>query len=160
GMSTCRMAAAALHKPTSASSKCSLTEPCVPSRAGARLRNKHPLCPLHTQGAGLGAYKLTHTFMAERETREITTPGGHKVVLRAYLTGREANELKSVIFSALTMNIEDAQNGKVNVSDVPGTFLVEQEKKALSFLLVSIDGDTTAPIDKLLDLPALEYEAV
>jgi hypothetical protein len=96
----------------------------------------------------------------ERETKEITTRAGHKVVLRTYLTGREANELKSVMFSALKMNMEDAQSGKVNVNDVPGTFLIEQEKKALGFLLVSIDGETNAPIDKLLDLPAPQYEAV
>jgi hypothetical protein len=99
--------------------------------------------------------------MAERETKEITTPGGRKVVLRAYLTGREANELKAIMFSALKMNIEDAQSGKVNVSDVPGTFLVEQEKKALGFLLVSVDGDATDPLGTLLDkLPSTEYDAV
>src|SRR5258708_39274410 len=98
--------------------------------------------------------------MSERETKTITTPGGHTVVLRTYLTGREANDLKSVMFSALKMNMEDAQSGKVNVSDVPGTFLVEQERKALGFLVVSLDGDNTAPVDKLLDLPSPEYEAV
>jgi len=99
--------------------------------------------------------------MLERETKEITTPAGHRVVLRTYLTGREANELKAVMFSALKMNIEDAQSGKVNVSDVPGTFLIEQEKKALEFLLVSVDDEnTTDPLKKLLDLPSTEYEAV
>lgn len=96
----------------------------------------------------------------DRATQEFVTPGNHKVVLKSYLTGREANELKAVMFSALKMNMEDAQSGKVNVSDVPGTFLVEQERKALSFLIVSVDGDTTAPVDKLLDLPSAEYEAV
>lgn len=98
--------------------------------------------------------------MTERETREFQTPGGHIVVLRSYLTGREANELKAVMFSALKMNMEDAQSGKVNVSDVPGSFLVEQERKALGFLVVSVDGETNAPVDKLLDFPATEYEAV
>jgi hypothetical protein len=58
------------------------------------------------------------------------------------------------------MNMEDAQSGKVNIGDVPGTFIVEQEKEALAFFLVSIDDDISAPIDKLLDLPAAEYEAV
>src|SRR3979490_989452 len=98
--------------------------------------------------------------MSDRQTTTITTPGGHTVVLNAYLTGREASELKSVMFSALKMNMEDAQSGKVNVSDVPGTFLVEQEHKALGFLVVSVDGSTEAPVDKLLDLPSTEYEAV
>jgi len=98
--------------------------------------------------------------MSERETREFATPAGHKVVLRTYLTGREANELKSVMYSALKMNMADAQGGKVNVSDVPGTFLIEQEKKALSFLLVSVDGETHEPVERLLELPSSEYEAV
>jgi hypothetical protein len=98
--------------------------------------------------------------MADRETREFITPGSRKVVLNAYLTGREANELKAVMFSALKMNMEDAQSGKVNVSDVPGSFLVDQERKALGFLLVSIDGQAENVVDKLLDLPSTEYEAV
>jgi len=98
--------------------------------------------------------------MVDRETKEITTPGGHKVVLKTYLTGRETNELKSVMYSALKMNMDDAQSGKVAVNDVPGTFIVEQERKALEILLVSLDGDATGPIDRLLDLPSAEYEAV
>jgi hypothetical protein len=98
--------------------------------------------------------------MADRETRPFITPGGRTVTLRTYLTGREANDLKSVMYSALKMNMADAQSGKVNVSDVPGTFLVEQEHKALGFLVVSIDGDMDSPVEKLLDLPATEYEAV
>jgi hypothetical protein len=98
--------------------------------------------------------------MSERETREFKTPGGHTVVLRTYVTGREAAELKAVMFSAVKMNIDDAREGKVNISDVPGSFLVEQERRALQFLLVSVDGDSTDPINKLLDLPSAEYEAV
>ena len=98
--------------------------------------------------------------MSDRETKQFITPAGHTIVLRTYLTGRETNELKSVMFSALKMSMEDAQSGKVNVSDVPGTFIVEQERKALDFLVVSIDGDITTPVDKLLDLPSGEYESV
>jgi hypothetical protein len=96
----------------------------------------------------------------ERETTTIMTPGGHAVVLKAYLTGREANELKAVMFSALKMNMEDAQSGKVNIGDVPGTFLVEQEQKAMSLLLVSLDGSTDNTLERLLDLPSTEYDAV
>jgi hypothetical protein len=98
--------------------------------------------------------------MPIRETTSFTTPGGRTVVLQSYLTGREANELKAVMFSAVKMDMEDAQSGKVKVSDVPGTFLVDQERKALELLLVSIDGDAAAPVDKLLDLPSAEYDAV
>lgn len=96
-----------------------------------------------------------------RETKEILTPGGHKVVLNAYLTGREAQELKSIMFSALKVNMEDVQSGKVGMGDIPSAFLVEQEKKALAFLLVSFDGNTTNPVEHMLnEYPSTEYDAV
>jgi hypothetical protein len=95
-----------------------------------------------------------------RETREFQTPGGHTVVLNAYLTGREAQELKAVMFSALKVNMDDAQSGKIGVGDMPSSFLIEQERKALAYLVVSVDGDAAAPIEKLLDLPSAEYDAV
>ena len=98
--------------------------------------------------------------MSERETKVFTTPGGHTVVLRTYLTGRESNELKAIMFSALKVNMDDAQTGKVGVGDIQSTFLIEQEHKALDYLVVSIDGDTTTPVEKLLDLPATEYDSV
>ncbi len=95
-----------------------------------------------------------------RETKVFATPGGHAVVLNAYLTGREAQELKSIMFSALKVNMDDAQSGKIGVGDIPSAFLVDQEKKAMSYLVVSVDGDATSPVDKLLDLPSTEYDAV
>jgi hypothetical protein len=98
--------------------------------------------------------------MSDRETKTFTTPGGHVVVLRTYLTGRETTALKSIMFSALKMNMEDAQGGKVGVGDIPSTFLVEQEKTAMGFLVVSVDGNTDIPVDTLLDMPSAEYESV
>lgn len=96
----------------------------------------------------------------ERDTKIITTPAGHTVVLKSYLTGREANELKGVMFSALKMNIEDAQSGKINIGDVSGSFLVDQEQKAMSLVLVSLDGSADNALERLLDLPSSEYDAV
>ena len=83
--------------------------------------------------------------MTERETKTFTTPAGHAVVLNAYLTGREANEIKNAMFGAMKLNVEDVREGKVNVSDVPGTFLAEQERKTLGYLVVSVDGDAPIP---------------
>jgi hypothetical protein len=95
-----------------------------------------------------------------RETREFVTPAGHTVVLNAYLTGREAQTLKAIMFSALKVNMDDAQSGKVGLGEMPSGFLVEQEKAALGFLIVSFDRDITNPIAALLDLPSTEYDAV
>src|SRR3954467_15193047 len=95
-----------------------------------------------------------------RETKEFTTPGGRKIVLNAYLTGREATQLKEVMYASLKISSADIQSGAINLTDIPASFLVEQERKALAFLLLSVDGAIDAPVDKLLDLPSSEYDAV
>jgi hypothetical protein len=95
-----------------------------------------------------------------RDTREFLSPGGHKIIFNAYLTGREAQDLKAVMFSSLKVNMDDVQSGKVGIGEVPSSFLVDQEKKALAYLVVSIDGDATEPVTKLLELPSTEYDAV
>ena len=98
--------------------------------------------------------------MASRETKEITTPLGHKVVLNAYLNGREANEIKALVFGALKMSVDDAAAGKVTGNDIPATVIIDRDRKTLQFLLVSVDGATNAPIELLEELPASEYAAV
>lgn len=98
--------------------------------------------------------------VAERETTEITTPAGHKVVLRTYLTGKESNALKTVMYSALKINASEAGSGKVALSDIPAAFMIEQERKAIEFLLVSIDGETVDAFNKLENMPESEYAAV
>src|SRR5450631_3106914 len=97
--------------------------------------------------------------MSERETREFITPAGHKIVLRTYLTGREANELKGVMYAAFKMSMDDAQNGKVGMDKVSGEFMIEQEQKAIGLLLVSLDENTESVLDRLLDLPQADYDA-
>jgi hypothetical protein len=98
--------------------------------------------------------------MADRETREFTTPGGHKVVLRTYLTGQEDNELTSVLYGDLKMSVEDMQKGIASVKDVPGTFIVKQEEKAVELLVVSVDGINDNAAQTVLNLPMLEYKAI
>jgi hypothetical protein len=46
------------------------------------------------------------------------------------------------------------------LGEVPSSFLVEQEKKALTFLVVSVNGDSIASVDALLALPSSEYDSV
>lgn len=95
-----------------------------------------------------------------RETKEFTTPAGNKVVLRTYLTGKESNELKALMYADLKINTSDAANGKVALTDMPAAFMVKQEQKAVEFLVVSINGDTNAPVAAIEALPESEYNAV
>ena len=96
----------------------------------------------------------------ERETREFTTPAGNKIVLRTYLTGKESNELKAIMYADLKINAADAADGKVSLADIPAAFMIAQESKAVQFLVVSVNGDTSAPVAKLEELPESEYNAV
>jgi hypothetical protein len=98
--------------------------------------------------------------MSDRETKEFTTPAGHKVALNNYLTGREAAAIKAIMLSSLKMTMGDLESKKVDMGGLSGAVLIEQERATLGYLLVSIDGETNAPLDRLLDLPSSEYDAV
>lgn len=96
----------------------------------------------------------------DRETKEITTPGNHKVVLRTYLTGKESNELKAIMYADLKIDASDAASGKVALADMPADFILKQEQKAIALLLVSVDGNPDAAVAALEDLPEADYNAV
>ena len=91
----------------------------------------------------------------ERETKEINTPGGHKAIIKTYLTARESNEIKEVFNKAISMHLE---NGQIVSDAIPATVLGEQEKKILALLLVSLDGDANNIYDRLLDFRQEDYD--
>jgi hypothetical protein len=100
--------------------------------------------------------------MAEqlRETKEFTTPAGNKVVLNAYLTGKESKALKAIMYADLKIDASDAAAGKVALAEIPAAFMVTQEQKAMEFLVVSFNGDSANALSHLEDLPEAEYNAV
>jgi hypothetical protein len=99
-------------------------------------------------------------YMTNRETKEITTPAGNKVVLRTYLTGKESNAIKALLYADMKINTSDAASGKIALGDIPASFMIAQEHKALEFIVVSFNGDENSPIAMLEDLPETEYNAV
>ncbi len=76
--------------------------------------------------------------MNDRETKEFTSPGGHKVVLKTYLTAREFTPI---------------------VDDKDLTNSAKTQRFAVASI-VSLDGETEGIGDKLLDLPLAEYTAI
>src|SRR4051812_21648257 len=99
--------------------------------------------------------------MADRETKIVTTPAGHKIELRTYLTGREANQLKELLLADLKLSTADIESGKVEIGDIPASFLVKQEEKSVELLVVSIDGVTDNAAQTVLhEFPEREYQAV
>jgi hypothetical protein len=98
--------------------------------------------------------------MTERENKAFVTPGNHTIVLRTYLTGKESRALNEIMYQNLKINPADANSGKLSLGEIPMTFMIPQQQQMLEFLVVSVDGDTNAPIAALEELPETEYNAV
>lgn len=90
--------------------------------------------------------------MAERETKQISTPAGHTVVVKTYLTARETDGVLRELFKD-----QEATEGKPKVSLVMG---LDRNINLVKAALVSIDGVTENAFDTLQDLPASEYAFV
>jgi hypothetical protein len=98
--------------------------------------------------------------MSDRETYQFTTPTGTAVVLRSYLSGREASDIKNLMLSSLKMSMSDLENKKIDMGGISGDVIAQQERKTLDYLVVSVNGETENAVEKLLDLPSTEYDAV
>ena len=84
-----------------------------------------------------------------RETKELTTPLGHKAVVYTYLTAREVDGVLREIFGT-----RESSGDKTTVPMVLG---LDRNQKLVQAALTSFDGVTDKPLDVLLELPASEY---
>jgi hypothetical protein len=78
--------------------------------------------------------------MSERTTKEIITPGGHKVVLKEYVTARE---MMPILKSAITTPTP-ADN-------------IDKALKMVEVAVVSVDGATENLIETVQDFPLADY---
>lgn len=95
----------------------------------------------------------------DRETITIETPSGkHKIVLKAWITGREKRELRKPFLNEVKINVgqETAQVSEFNAGEI-----VEQvENKAIEIIVVSVDGQTENKLDLILDMKDEDYDFV
>lgn len=91
--------------------------------------------------------------MENRETKELTSTGGHKVVINAYLTGRESNDVKAELFKGIM--ISGAQGEKPSI---PLVNTIPQVRITLDKLVISFDGKAEGAVDAIEDLPSEEYD--
>ncbi len=92
----------------------------------------------------------------QRETKSFKTPQGIEIVMKTWLSAREYNEVKAEMFKAIKI---DPTTGEKSDS-MTGEFMLAQEQKLLSALIVSIDGSTEKISDKLLDMRNDEYQFI
>lgn len=91
----------------------------------------------------------------ERETKKFTTPSGKEVVVKSYITGGEANQVKEGMLKEMKMDV----SGENQNTEISGAFLLEQEKKLLGILVVSIDGKAVTS-EELLNLRNEDYQFI
>lgn len=92
-----------------------------------------------------------------RTTKEITTPGGNKVVINDYLSGGEMRKVQAVMAEGMSASDFTKTGGP----DFKASSLFKAQELALEFLLISFNGmSKTESLETLMSLPASELEFV
>src|SRR5271163_95483 len=88
----------------------------------------------------------------EREQKEITTPGGRKVVVKTYLTAKEVNgTLKQILSST------EVTDGKAKLSAIVG---IERNEKLVEAAVISLDNSSENLSDRLGELPIADWQFI
>lgn len=85
-----------------------------------------------------------------RDTKDIRTSGGHVVVFYAYATGRDFNAIQSCYLEGTKIQMAGS-NPVIEGFDATSDF--KAKEKAIELLVVSLDGDSTDIVNRVLDLP-------
>lgn len=93
----------------------------------------------------------------KRETKEITTINGHKIVMHTYITGFEKRAISEALFSEASMN---PNGNEMIVSGLKGNAVFKSENEALRLIIVSVDGSTEDIVTKVLSLRSEDADDV
>jgi len=95
----------------------------------------------------------------DRETKIVTSPSGHKVELKTYITGRELEAIENVLYNGIKTSaiIDNELNKKASVKLDTENFLIEQTHKTIEMVIVSIDEQKENIVERTLDLKKDDY---
>jgi len=92
----------------------------------------------------------------ERETKTIILPKSKKeVVIKAWMSGGEWQEMQNEMFSGMKINPMEPQTGEFDVAT-----MAKANEKALELLLISIGGEAENCVAKLKEMHVADYRAV
>lgn len=99
--------------------------------------------------------------MNEREYKEIVTPiDGHKLKIKAWLTGRERREIRSVLLSGVSFSATDDAENPVPDYKFDGKSLDIMQDKSIENIVVEVNGKTENVLNDILDMKEKDYEFV
>ena len=96
-----------------------------------------------------------------RDTKEIETLSGKKVIINAYLTGPENSELTRIILQNVAVTPSD-EGETVERPKVPLSGSIDRTPKLLEMAIVAFDGKTEKKeiMDAVNSIPSQEYDDI
>src|ERR1700709_1108763 len=99
--------------------------------------------------------------MPDRETKEITTPKGHKLVVYTYITGQEYQALRAPYLK----KAEEFPSESIDEKGLRAALMESIENLTLKTLVASFDGKTDGEdgfdlLSAILTLPSSEFKFV
>ena len=90
------------------------------------------------------------------DTKIIETSGG-KVVLKTLMTARDMRNIRSIMTNQITVDGSDLDNPKYQIS---GAVMDQMQDKALEILVLEFNDSKEDILNRMLNLPADEYNKV
>ena len=95
----------------------------------------------------------------DRETKEFITPvAKQKVIIKAWLTGREKRELRDIMLKGVNFSVK-GDSFETDETDA-GEAIKKAEDKAITTVVVSIDGKKEGILNAILDMKGDDYDFV
>jgi len=95
----------------------------------------------------------------DRETKTIITPvDKHKVVLRAWITGREQEDIQRPLMECMKMSVK-AETPEIEARDAVSA-LEEVKHKKIETIVVSVNGSEEKILDLVLDMRSIDFNFV
>ncbi len=96
---------------------------------------------------------------ANRPTKELELPfTGGKVVVKEWITGREQQHIEQPTTESIKMKPD--QTGRMTFGDLDPGKIEESTQRAISTIVVSLNGETEDLGNKILDLPVTDYNII
>jgi len=92
----------------------------------------------------------------DRETKELQI-AGHVVVAKTYLTAREAHAVQQTYFKGTKLEVIGDQP---KISEFNPAIQFEVGQEVIRQAVVSLDGSTENIVDRCLDLPSAQFDAI
>ncbi len=89
------------------------------------------------------------------ENKEYTTTGGHKFVLKEFVTAKDMRVLKGMYMEMANFDNKGGQTFNVDADKVNAV-----EDKTIELVVVSLNGSTEGVIALMMELPASDYNEI